>query len=92
MARIATAPPEVSSPAWVPSARQRRLHSASLALAASVVMALAVGWQLRDVRAVQLAEQARIHTQLALALEITSERLGMVQQRIEQYQSQENTL
>jgi len=35
------------------------------------------------------AEQARAHAQLLLALEITSERLGLAQQRIEQFQAQE---
>ena len=74
-----------------------RLHSASLALAASLVVALSVGWQLLDVRAAQHAaqvrlEQLRIHEQVLLALEITSERLGIAQQRIEQYQSQEKNL
>jgi hypothetical protein len=92
MARLATAPPGAASTAMAPSARHRRLHSASLALAASVVVALAVGWQVLDVRAAQRAELARLHTQLLLALEITSERLGMAQQRIEQYQSQEKNL
>jgi hypothetical protein len=92
MARLATAQPEAASPAMAYNTRHRRLHSASLALAASVVVALAVSWQLLDVRAAQRAEQARIHTQLLMALEITSERLGVVQQRIEQYQSQENHL
>jgi hypothetical protein len=92
MRRLATAPPEAASPAMAPSAGRRRLHSASLALAASVVVALAVGWQLLDVQAAQRAELARIHTQLLLALEITSESLGQAQQRIEQYQSRENDL
>lgn len=81
----------------VPSVRQRRLHAASLAMAASIVVALAGSWQLLDLRTearAQLArqEQARIHRQLLLALEITSERLGQAQQHIEQYQSQENHL
>ncbi|HEV2703845.1 MAG TPA: hypothetical protein VGV09_19625 [Steroidobacteraceae bacterium] len=97
MARLATAPTHAVSALTAPSIRHRRLHSASLGLAASVLVALAVGWQLLDVRAAQRAEQARIeqtriHTQLLLALEITSERLGQAQQRIEQYQSQEKTL
>jgi hypothetical protein len=69
---------------------QRPWHTASLALAASVVMALAMGWQLLEVQQAQQAQQARIQTQLLLALEITSERLGLAQQRIEQYQLQEN--
>ena len=81
----------VAAPAVV-SAAPHRLHRASLALAASVVMALAVSWQLVDVHSAQRAAQARFHTQLALALEITSERLGTAQQRIEQYQSQEKNL
>jgi hypothetical protein len=92
VARLATAPAEAISPVVAPGARQRRLHSASLALAASVVVALAVSWQLLDVRAAQRAQQVRIHSQLVLALEITSERLGMAQQRIERFQSQEKNL
>lgn len=92
MARLASAPADAAIPIMAPDVRQRRLHSASLALAASVVVALAVSWQLLDVRAAQRAEQARIHSQLALALEITSERLGLAQQRIEQFQSQEKNL
>jgi hypothetical protein len=70
----------------------RRLYSTALPLAASLVVALAVGWQLQDLRAVQRAEQARVHTQLLLALEITGDQLGQAQQRIEQYQSQEKSL
>jgi hypothetical protein len=74
----------------------RWLYSASLALAASLVVVLAVGWQLQDLRAQQHADQARLqdrlHSQVLLALEITSERLGQAQQRIEQYQSQEKSL
>ncbi|MGC1457481.1 MAG: hypothetical protein WA825_04315 [Steroidobacteraceae bacterium] len=91
MTRLATAPAEAGSPVMAPI-RHRPLHSASLALAASVVVALAVSWQLLDVRAAQRAEQARIHSQLLLALEITSERLGLAQQRIAQFQSQETNL
>jgi hypothetical protein len=73
------------------------LYSASLALAATIVVALAVGWQWQDLRVQRQAEQARlqqarVHTQLLLALEITSERLGQAAQRIEQYQSRENQL
>ncbi len=92
MARLATAPADAARPVTVPAAHQRRWHSASLALAASVVVALTVSWQLLDVRAAQRAEQDRIHSQLLLALEITSERLGLAQQRIEQFQSQEKNL
>jgi hypothetical protein len=92
MARLATAPADAASQVMAPVVRHRQLHSASLALAASVVVALAVSWQLLDVRAAQRAEQARIHSQLLLALEITSERLGLAQQRIEQFQSQEKNL
>ncbi len=92
MARLAIAPADAALPVMAPGVRQRRLHSASLALAASVVVALAVSWQLLDVRAAQRAEQARIRSQLGLALEITSERLGLAQQRIEQFQSQEKNL
>ena len=74
-----------------------RLYSASLAVAASLVVALGIGWQLLDVRAAQHAvqarlEQVRVHEQVLLALEITGERLGLAQQRIEQYQSQEKNL
>jgi hypothetical protein len=81
----------------VPSIRQRRQHSASLALAASIVVALGVAWQVLDLRAEQRAAQARLqqaqlHTQVLLALEITSERLSLAQRRIEQYPSQEKTL
>ncbi len=97
MARLAAAPADAPRSAIVPNIRFRRLHSASFGLAASVVVALAVGWQLLDVRAAQRAEQARVeqarvHSQLLLALEITSERLTLAQQRIEQYQSQEKSL
>ncbi len=93
MARLATAPPQAASVPTLPTIRHRRLHSAVMGLAASVLVALAVGWQLLDVRAQRaLTEQTRIHSQLLLALEITSERLGQAQQRIEQYQSQEKTL
>lgn len=75
----------------------RWLYSGALALAASSVVALAVGWQLRDLQGLQRAElvrveQTRVRTQLLLALEITSERLGRAQQRIEQYQSLEKSL
>jgi hypothetical protein len=73
-------------------ARISRLHSASLALAASIVVALGVGWQLTDLRTAQEASQARVQAQLRLALEITGERLTQVQQRIAQFQSQENSL
>jgi hypothetical protein len=85
-------PAPASHPRWVHS-----LYSASLALAATIVVALAVGWQWQDLRMQRQAEQvrleqARIHTQLLMALEITSERLGQAAQRIEQYQSRENRL
>jgi hypothetical protein len=95
--RLATAPPITVEASAASGTRQRRWHSASLALAASVVLAVAVHWQLTDVRAAQhaqaaRAQEARVHAQLLLALEITSERLGMAQQRIEQYQLQENRL
>ncbi len=80
-----------------PGGRAQSLYTASLALAASIVVALAVGWQLQELHAQRHAEQvrleqARVHTQLLLALEITSERLGLAQQRIEQYQSLEKSL
>jgi hypothetical protein len=81
----------------IPSIRQRRQHSASLALAASIVVSLGVAWQLLDLRAEQRMaqarlEQAQLHTQVLLALEITSERLSLAQRRIEQYPSQEKSL
>jgi hypothetical protein len=98
-ARLATAalcPRVAAAPA--PATRPRWLYSASLALAASLVLALAVGWQWQELQVqrqaeqVRLAQARRIQTQLLLALEITSERLGQAQQRIEQYQSQEKSL
>jgi hypothetical protein len=92
MSRLASEPAQLGRPVVVPGARQRRLHSASLALAASVVVALAVSWQLLDIRAAQLTQQARIRAQVLLALQITNERLGVAQQRIEQFQSQEKNL
>jgi hypothetical protein len=81
----------------VPSVLQRRQHSALLGLAASMVVALGVGWQLLDLRAEQRMaqarlEQAQLHNQVLLALEITSERLSLAQLRIEQYPSQEKSL
>jgi len=74
--------------------RHRRVYLASLAVAASIVIALGIGAQIAELRgeqraALASAQQARIHTQLLLALEITSERLGLAQQRIEQFQAQE---
>jgi anti-sigma-K factor RskA len=74
--------------------RHRRLYLASLAVAASIVLALGIAAQIEELRgeqraALARAEQARIHTQLLMALEITSERLGLAQQRIEQFQAQE---
>lgn len=93
MARLAAAPPQAANVVVLPRIRHRPLHSAFMGLAASVLVALAVGWQLMDVRAEQARiEQTRIHSQVLLALEITSERLGQAQQRIEQYQSQEKSL
>ena len=97
-ARLATAALHPLVPAApTPARHTRRLYSASLALAASVVVALAVGWQLRELQVQRQAEQVRlqqvrVQTQLLLALEITSERLGLAQRRIEQYQSQEKGL
>jgi hypothetical protein len=81
----------------VPSIRQRRQHAASLAMAASIVVALGVTWQWLDLRAEQRTaqarlEQAQLHAQVLLALEITSERLSLAQRRIEQYPSQEKSL
>lgn len=81
----------------IPSFRQRRQHSAWLALAASIVVALGITWQWLDLRAEQRTaqarlEQAQLHAQVLLALEITSERLSLAQRRIEQYPSQEKSL
>jgi hypothetical protein len=81
----------------IPSIRQRRQHSALLGLAASIVVAVGVAWQLLDLRAEQRAaqvrlEQAQLHSQVLLALEIASERLSLAQLRIEQYPSQEKSL
>jgi anti-sigma-K factor RskA len=74
--------------------RHRRVYLASLAVAASIVIAVGIGAQIAELRgeqraALARAQQARAHTQLLLALEITSERLGLAQQRIEQFQAQE---
>jgi anti-sigma-K factor RskA len=74
--------------------RHRRLYLASLAVAAAIVVALGIAAQIAELRgeeraALARAEQARAHAQLLLALEITSERLGLAQQRIEQFQAQE---
>jgi hypothetical protein len=97
-ARLATAAPRsVVNLMQVPERSLRWVYSAAVPLAAAMVVALAVGWQLQDLRAQRQAEQvrleqARIHSQLLLALEITSERLGQAQQRIEQYQLQEKRL
>jgi anti-sigma-K factor RskA len=81
---------------WRPGAmpRHRRVYLASLAVAASIVIAIGIGAQIAELRGEQRAalanaEQARVHGQLLLALEITSERLGLAQQRIEQFQAQE---
>jgi hypothetical protein len=92
-ARLATAPQVPRKAGSEPNFHHRRGYSASLALAASIVVALAVGWQQRYVQAeqqAQLAQQAR--DQLLLALEITSDRLTLAQRRIAQYQSQEKNL
>ena len=95
-ARLATAgsraPVAVLQPVTV--SRHRRLYLASLAVAASIVVAMGIGAQIAELRgeqraALARAQQARVHTQLLLALEITSERLGLAQQRIEQFQAQE---
>ena len=74
----------------------RRLYLASLAVAASIVVAMGIAAQIAELRgaeraALARAQQTRAHTQLLLALEITSERLGLAQQRIEQFQAQERT-
>jgi hypothetical protein len=93
-ARLATADSrsQVLRPTTVP--RHRRLYLAALAVAASIVVAMGIAAQIEELRgeqraALARAEQARVHTQLLLALEITSERLGLAQQRIEQFQAQE---
>jgi hypothetical protein len=95
-ARLATADSRsrvaVLRPVALP--RRRRLYLASLAVAASIVVAMGIDAQIEELRgeqraALARAEQARAHTQLLLALEITSERLGFAQQRIEQFQAQE---
>jgi len=86
-ARLVTAQPPAALADGRIMAGSRRLHSASLALAASIVMAIGVGAQLLELHAEQ--RTAAAHTQLLLALEITSERLGLAQQRIEQFQEQE---
>jgi anti-sigma-K factor RskA len=94
-ARLATAQQLPSKAESLPDFHHRRAHSASLALAASIVVALAVGWQLRYVQAEQHAQQTRLQQardQLLLALEITGERLSLAQHRIAQYQSQEKNL
>ena len=91
-ARLATAVPVPRADRRETLPSIRRLYSMALPLAASIVLALAVGWQLQDLRAAQRAEQARAHMQLLLALEITGDQLGQTQQRIEQYQLQENKL
>src|ERR1700722_12405695 len=58
--------------------RHRRLYLASLGVAASIVVAMGIAAQIEELRgeqrvALARAEQARIHTQLLMALEITSE-------------------
>ena len=78
----------------VAMSRPRRLYLASLAVAASIVVAMGVAAQIAELRgeqrdALARAQQTRAHSQLLLALEITSERLGLAQQRIEQFQAQE---
>ncbi len=97
-ARLATAAPRpLENLMQTPERSLRWVYSVAVPLAAAMVVALAVGWQLQDLRAQRQAEQvrlrqSRIHSQLLLALEITSERLGQAQQRIEEYQSQEKRL
>jgi anti-sigma-K factor RskA len=78
----------------VTMSRPRRLYLASLAVAASIVVVMGITAQIAELRgeqrdALARAQQTRAHTQLLLALEITSERLGLAQQRIEQFQAQE---
>jgi anti-sigma-K factor RskA len=94
-ARLASAQQIPNTKGSVPEFHHRRAYSPTLALAASIVVALAVGWQLRYVQAEQHAQQMRLQQardQLLLALEITSERLSLAQRRIAQYQSQEKNL
>lgn len=96
-ALAADRPPSGAGAQPIPSSGRRRQHSASLALAASIVVALGVAWQLVDLRAEQRTaqarlEQAQLHNQVVLALEITSERLSLAQRRIEQYPTQEKSL
>jgi anti-sigma-K factor RskA len=94
-ARLATAQQIPYTRGSVPELHHRRAYSSTLALAASIVVALAVGWQLRYVQAEQRAQQTRLQQtrdQLLLALEITSEHLSLAQRRIAQYQSQEKNL
>jgi anti-sigma-K factor RskA len=94
-ARLITADAHARSAVLRPAVpRHRRLYLASLAIAASLVVAIGIAAQIAELRgaeraALARAEQARVHTQLLLALEITSERLGLAQQRIEQFQAQE---
>jgi hypothetical protein len=96
LAKAASGP--LDRPVQVPERRPLRwVYSVALPLAASIVVTLAVGWQLQELHAQRQAEQvrleqARVHSQVLLALEITSERLGQAQQRIEQYQLQEKRL
>ncbi len=82
--------------AVMPSARQRRWHAATVALAASTLLVLAVGWQLSNLRLERQAAQAnreqRVHAQLLRALAVTADRLGRAQQSIELYQSKEKSL
>ncbi len=87
-------PPQIAAPRSPARPRYQRWYLASLAAAAAIVLGVGIAAQIAELRgeqraALARAEQARIHTQLLLALEITSERLGMAQQRIEQYQAQE---
>jgi anti-sigma-K factor RskA len=96
-ARLASGHAPSNHASSMPSAQQWRLHQASVALAASVVMALVVGWQLHSVQRTpdttqSGANSSRVQMQVLMALEITSERLGLAQRRIEQYQSQEKGL
>ena len=99
-ARLVSADPRSAVVVTLPGRHHHRLYwlyEVSLALAASIVIVLAVGWQLRSLHTErELAradlQQSLIHTQLLVALEITSERLSRAQQRIERYQLQERKL
>ncbi|HTV78062.1 MAG TPA: hypothetical protein VMF03_07380 [Steroidobacteraceae bacterium] len=94
-ARLMTggARPPVAAPSRaVP--RQLRVYHGVLAVAAAIVVAMGIAAQIEELRGAQRAalaraQQERVHSQLLMALEITGERLGLAQQRIAQFQAQE---